>query len=153
MRIKIVDISMYILAFTFCLMLYGGSFVSIVSSGCSKNHPIQPTPDPCDEAKPCEPVPCESVPCDSVIVEVPLGRVEGVWHITYVKDPDSVPQTYALLQNDILIWSFIDDELGTGEVTVEVPGNLEIGDKIEPFHKGSRSRFWYRFEVNVSDGL
>ena len=142
MKIKIIDILMYVLAFTFYFMLYGG--------GCSKNPgEPEPIPDPCAEceAKPCDPVPCVPVPCDSVFVE--LGRVEGVWHITYVKDDKSVPQNYGLIQNDVKVWTEIDNELGTGEVTVLVPGNFEIGDKIEPFHSGSNSRFWYRFQRNI----
>ncbi len=132
-------------------VVFGVYLLLISSFGmfCSRaDNPVDPT-DPCDEceAKPCDPVPCEPVPCDSVFIEVPLGRVEGVWHITHSKDR-SVPNNFGLIQNDVKVWSKIDNEPGSGEVKVLVPGNLEIGDKIEMFHKGSNTSIWYRFQPN-----
>ena len=118
-------------------ILFAASFWVLISfiplTVCSKNPgPTEPTPD--------DPVPCEPVPCETV-------RVQGVWHISWGNSNDSsFPNLGGLLQNDIVIWSIIDNEFRSETLEVLVVGDFHPEDRIEAYTRGSNSRMSYLFQ-------
>ena len=126
------------------IMLWFTYFIILILS-CGRA-PIEPDPpddpvDPCETCppKPCEPVPCEPVPCDPTST--------GEWVIQHSKD-GSVPNTFVLLQNDVLVWGEVDNKPGSGEEEHRILGTYTIGDKMEAFNKGSKAGMRYWFEVD-----